>query len=90
MEVFDGKQLLAFEEGTGTVPATQVALLLDGAGYLPAGQDAAVRAQVGDQLAKALVQANASGAVSVSTDLSPTRLALWIRGLGQPARTSGD
>jgi hypothetical protein len=90
MEVFDGRQLVPFEQGTTTVPADETALLLDGAQYLPEEQSEIVRKQVGDGLASALGKASDVGAIGLSSDLSSNRLAAWVRELGTPRRAPGD
>jgi len=90
LEVFDGSQLVAFQEGSGTVAPSQLALLFDGTRYLPAGESAAVRTQAGDLLGSELRNVGVLGVSGVVSDLPPRRLATWLRGLGAPARLEGD
>ncbi len=81
MEVFDGTTLASFSEGTSTVPASHVPLLMQGLTYMGVEQQ---RRDIAQAVAKASVEAFAGwkGAPSVATDLSDEAFARLMGRLG--------
>ena len=90
VEVFDGKRLYSFSEGHASVPADQLPELLQGAGYLSASENAAVRKQAGDLLREALAAGGSTSAGLVRSDLNKDVLAQWLSGTGSARRVVGD
>ena len=90
VEVFDGSQLLSFEKGTASVPATQTPELFDGAAFFTTEADRALRQQVGAGLVSSLRSATPGATSFVHSDLTPPVLNAWLGGLGTVRRTSGD
>jgi hypothetical protein len=90
VEVFDGKRLYSFSEGHASVPADQLPELLQGAGFLSASDNAAVRKQVGDVLREALAAGGSTSAGLVRSDLNKDVLAQWLRGIGSARRVDGN
>jgi hypothetical protein len=90
LEVFDGSRLVSFPAGRRVVAAAETGLLLNGAAYLPASQNAAVRAVVGDGLGSALATAPASARAQLRSDLRSQQLTEWLGTLKTRVRGSGD
>ena len=90
MEVYDGQQLIPFEQGTASIPATETGSLLNGAAYLSTRDSSLVRARVGDVLAARLSRAGAQDVVGLTSSLDAAQLRSWLSGLGTVARASGE
>jgi hypothetical protein len=84
LEVFDGKKLVSFAEGTQTVAAADVPALLRGAAYLETADRMRVVEAVGEASVSALAAqgAPAGARVGVRTDLTAEAYARLLAGLG--------
>jgi hypothetical protein len=80
LDVFDGKRLASFKEGTSTVSPADLPLLLRGAAYRPESARLTVADQVGRPALLAL--GKRGGAAGLRTNLSPEALAGLLRRLG--------
>jgi hypothetical protein len=89
IEVFDGSRLYSFGQGHVSVPAAQVARLMDGAAYLKPSESRDVRVQIGDVLRSALTSAGADLPSQTRSSLSDSALRDWARGARSAGRVPG-
>jgi hypothetical protein len=89
IEVFDGAQLYSFSTGTSSVSPTETPQLLDGAAYLSAAEDRAVRVDVGNALGSSLASATAGEAMLLESNLNSSSLHQWLSSVHSARRTSG-
>lgn len=88
IEVFDGHRLFSFAAGSQSVPATQVAPLFDGAGYLSMVEARGLRSQVGDVLAGSMADAD-STSTWAQTSFSSSAVTTWAKQLRTTRRIPG-
>jgi hypothetical protein len=89
IEVFDGLRLIAFEQGPALITAEQTKPLLDGARYLSASDERAVREAIGDRLGALLTSAGRQNLSALRSNLHRAQLTGWLNDLGTPQRTRG-
>ena len=90
IEVFDGAQLYPFAASDTSVAAGQLALVLQGAGFLPPDYARDIRQQIGDVLGSTLASSGAIAAPKVRSNLSETQLREWLARVSSARRVSGS
>jgi hypothetical protein len=87
IEVFDGTNLYSYPAGSISVPAAEIAHVMDGAAYLSPAERKSIRMAVGDALALKLMNGYGSPTAGIVTDLAPEQLrAMFGRVKSPPVR----
>ena len=81
IDVFDGKELYSYAAGSASVPAGEIAQVMNGAALLSATDRKLIREAVGDALATAILQGAQRAPSAIQTNLTPEEITQRLQGI---------
>lgn len=90
IDVFDGTRLYSYPAGAVSVPAGEIAQVMNGAEFVDAKERKALREGVGEVLARTLLRERASAKTGIVTNLTPDQSDILFGGVrASPVRVKG-